>query len=86
MCTDSRLWKDIKTHKYVQALKEHEEFHSFLDQKGSNGKSVARLVCSDPNAKTQVNAAMTGSCFNCKGPHLSKTIDARPIIYNPFEK
>ena len=23
----------IKTHKYVQALKEHDEFHSFLDQK-----------------------------------------------------
>jgi len=43
MCTDSRLWKDIKTHKYIQGLKEHEEFHSFLDQKGSNGKSVAKL-------------------------------------------
>jgi hypothetical protein len=27
---NSRLWRDIKTHKYVQALK---EFHGFLDQK-----------------------------------------------------
>ena len=30
---ESRLWSDIKTHKYVQALKEHEKIHSFLDQK-----------------------------------------------------
>ena len=28
---ESRLWSDIKTHKYVQALKEHDKFHSFLD-------------------------------------------------------
>jgi len=31
-----------------------------------------RRVYADPNTETQVNAAMTGPCFNCKGEHLSK--------------
>ena len=30
---NSILWRDIMTHKFVQSLKEFEEFHGFLDQK-----------------------------------------------------
>ena len=30
---NSRLWRDIKAHKYVQSLKEFEEFYGFLGQK-----------------------------------------------------
>ena len=91
---DSRLWNNKKTHKYVQALNKHEEFHSFLDQKVPMERvwpdyvaiqnmltrlyDTKRRVYSDPNAETQVNAVMTGPCFNCKGPHLSKNCRRSP--------
>ena len=28
-----RLWQDFKTHRYVQALKDHEEFRDYVNQK-----------------------------------------------------
>ena len=28
-----RLWQDFKTHRYVQSLKDHEEFRGYLNQK-----------------------------------------------------
>ena len=29
----ARLWKDFKTHRFVQALKDHNEFRDYLNQK-----------------------------------------------------
>ena len=29
----SRLWQDFKTHRFVQVLKDHEEFRDYLNQK-----------------------------------------------------
>ena len=29
----SRLWQDFKTHRFVQALKDHDEFRDYLNQK-----------------------------------------------------
>ena len=37
-----------------------------------------RRVYADPNTETQVNAAMTGSYFKCKGEHLSKNCRRAP--------
>ena len=72
----------------IQSLKEHGEFHNFLDQNvlmepqwpdcNIIRKMLVRLydtkrrVYADPKTETQVNAAMTGPCFNCKGEHLFK--------------
>ena len=37
-----------------------------------------RRIYADPNTEAQVNAAMTGPCFNCKGEHLLKNCRRAP--------
>ena len=91
-----RLWQDFKTHRYVQALKDHEEFRDYLNQKVlterqwpdhsqiqaelTRLKDAKRRIYQDPNLETHVNAAQIGPCFNCKGNHWSKDCRKEPVV------
>ena len=91
-----RLWQDFKTHRYVQALKDHEEFRDYLNQKVlterqwpdhsqmraelTRLKDAKRRIYQDPNLETHVNAAQIGPCFNCKGNHWSKDCRKEPTV------
>ena len=71
----SRLWQDFKTHRFVQALKDHDEFRDYLNQKVLTERvwpdhsvieaelirlrDAKRRIYQDPNLESNVNAVQS---------------------------
>jgi hypothetical protein len=71
----SRLWQDFKTHRFVQAPKDHDEFRDYLNQKVLTERvwpdhsvieaelirlrDAKRRIYQDPNLEANVNAAQS---------------------------